>query len=390
MSDDQRSSNAERETGKARRVKVHKMADTLMRWLIVLVVAIIFVVLADELITTPFFSAELEGEATGVFSLTVLTVIAYVVGALVGAVVGYILSHFILRLIWAAIHRIEFSLGSLSGQDLLAGTVGLLIGLIIANLIGFAFARLPIIGAYGPIVFNLVFGYAGMSIAVHKKAEVSGLLANFRLGKQAKERSVKKTGSTKLLDTSSIIDGRIAELCATGFLEGPLLVPVFVLEELQLIADSADLLKRTKGRRGLDILKQMQEDGHVDVHIINDDFDDIQGVDSKLVRLGRDLKAKVITNDYNLNKVAELQGVVVLNINDLANAMKPARVPGEEMTVLIVKAGKEENQGIAYLEDGTMIVVENGQKYIGMSVPVTVTSVLQTSAGRMIFVKVSD
>lgn len=390
MSDDQRSSNAERETGKARRVKVHKMVDTLMRWLIVLVVAIIFVVLADELITTPFFSAELEGEATGFFSLTVLTVIAYVVGALVGAVVGYILSHFILRLIWAAIHRIEFSLGSLSGQDLLAGTVGLLIGLIIANLIGFAFARLPIIGAYGPIVFNLVFGYAGMSIAVHKKAEVSGLLANFRLGKQAKERSVKKTGSTKLLDTSSIIDGRIAELCATGFLEGPLLVPVFVLEELQLIADSADLLKRTKGRRGLDILKQMQEDGHVDVHIINDDFDDIQGVDSKLVRLGRDLKAKVITNDYNLNKVAELQGVVVLNINDLANAMKPARVPGEEMTVLIVKAGKEENQGIAYLEDGTMIVVENGQKYIGMSVPVTVTSVLQTSAGRMIFVKVSD
>lgn len=390
MSDDQRSSNAERETGKARRVKVHKMADTLMRWLIVLVVAIIFVVLADELITTPFFSAELEGEATGFFSLTVLTVIAYVVGALVGAVVGYILSHFILRLIWAAIHRIEFSLGSLSGQDLLAGTVGLLIGLIIANLIGFAFARLPIIGAYGPIVFNLVFGYAGMSIAVHKKAEVSGLLANFRLGKQAKERSVKKTESTKLLDTSSIIDGRIAELCATGFLEGPLLVPVFVLEELQLIADSADLLKRTKGRRGLDILKQMQEDGHVDVHIINDDFDDIQGVDSKLVRLGRDLKAKVITNDYNLNKVAELQGVVVLNINDLANAMKPARVPGEEMTVLIVKAGKEEKQGIAYLEDGTMIVVENGQKYIGMSVPVTVTSVLQTSAGRMIFVKVSD
>ena len=390
MSDDQRSSNAERETGKARRVKVHKMADTLMRWLIVLVVAIIFVVLADELITTPFFSAELEGEATGFFSLTVLTVIAYVVGALVGAVVGYILSHFILRLIWAAIHRIEFSLGSLSGQDLLAGTVGLLIGLIIANLIGFAFARLPIIGAYGPIVFNLVFGYAGMSIAVHKKAEVPGLLANFRLGRQSKERSVKKTESTKLLDTSSIIDGRIAELCATGFLEGPLLVPVFVLEELQLIADSADLLKRTKGRRGLDILKQMQEDGHVDVRIINDDFDDIQGVDSKLVRLGRDLKAKVITNDYNLNKVAELQGVVVLNINDLANAMKPARVPGEEMTVLIVKAGKEENQGIAYLEDGTMIVVENGQKYIGMSVPVTVTSVLQTSAGRMIFVKVSD
>lgn len=394
MTDYGTSSRDDREAGKARRAKVHKLADAVMRWLIVLVVAIIFVVLADELMSAPFFSAEIEGEATakGLYSITVLTVIAYVAGAFVGAIVGYILSHFILRLIWAAIHRIEFSLSGLSGQDLLAGTIGLLIGLIIANLIGLAFARLPIIGAYGPIVFNLVFGYAGMSIAVRKKTEISALLSSFRFGKQSKDKTVKKDVGPvgKLLDTSSIIDGRIAELCATGFLEGPLLVPVFVLEELQLIADSSDLLKRTKGRRGLDILKQMQEDRHVQVDIISDDFEDAQGVDSKLIRLGRQLGAKVITNDYNLNKVAELQGVIVLNINDLANAMKPARVPGEEMNVLIVKAGKEENQGIAYLDDGTMIVVENGEKYIGMNIPVTVTSVLQTSAGRMIFVKVSD
>ena len=394
MTDYGTSSRDDREAGKARRAKVHKLADTVMRWLIVLVVAIIFVVLADELMSAPFFSAEIEGEAAakGLYSITVLTVIAYVAGAFVVAIVGYILSHFILRLIWAAIHRIEFSLSGLSGQDLLAGTIGLLIGLIIANLIGLAFARLPIIGAYGPIVFNLVFGYAGMSIAVRKKTEISALLSSFRFGKQSKDKTVKKDGGPvgKLLDTSSIIDGRIAELCATGFLEGPLLVPVFVLEELQLIADSSDLLKRTKGRRGLDILKQMQEDRHVQVDIISDDFEDAQGVDSKLIRLGRQLGAKVITNDYNLNKVAELQGVIVLNINDLANAMKPARVPGEEMNVLIVKAGKEENQGIAYLDDGTMIVVENGEKYIGMNIPVTVTSVLQTSAGRMIFVKVSD
>ncbi|EHM38431.1 PIN/TRAM domain-containing protein [Anaeroglobus geminatus] len=394
MTDYGTSSRDDREAGKARRAKVHKLADTVMRWLIVLVVAIIFVVLADELMSAPFFSAEIEGEAAakGLYSITVLTVIAYVAGAFVGAIVGYILSHFILRLIWAAIHRIEFSLSGLSGQDLLAGTIGLLIGLIIANLIGLAFARLPIIGAYGPIVFNLVFGYAGMSIAVRKKTEISALLSSFRFGKQSKDKTVKKDVGPvgKLLDTSSIIDGRIAELCATGFLEGPLLVPVFVLEELQLIADSSDLLKRTKGRRGLDILKQMQEDRHVQVDIISDDFEDAQGVDSKLIRLGRQLGAKVITNDYNLNKVAELQGVIVLNINDLANAMKPARVPGEEMNVLIVKAGKEENQGIAYLDDGTMIVVENGEKYIGMNIPVTVTSVLQTSAGRMIFVKVSD
>ena len=394
MTDYGTSSRDDREAGKARRAKVHKLADTVMRWLIVLVVAIIFVVLADELMSAPFFSAEIEGEAAakGLYSITVLTVIAYVAGAFVGAIVGYILSHFILRLIWAAIHRIEFSLSGLSGQDLLAGTIGLLIGLIIANLIGLAFARLPIIGAYGPIVFNLVFGYAGMSIAVRKKTEISALLSSFRFGKQSKDKTVKKDGGPvgKLLDTSSIIDGRIAELCATGFLEGPLLVPVFVLEELQLIADSSDLLKRPKGPRGLDILKQMQEDRHVQVDIISDDFEDAQGVDSKLIRLGRQLGAKVITNDYNLNKVAELQGVIVLNINDLANAMKPARVPGEEMNVLIVKAGKEENQGIAYLDDGTMIVVENGEKYIGMNIPVTVTSVLQTSAGRMIFVKVSD
>ncbi len=394
MTDYGTSSRDDREAGKARRAKVHKLADTVMRWLIVLVVAIIFVVLADELMSAPFFSAEIEGEAAakGLYSITVLTVIAYVAGAFVGAIVGYILSHFILRLIWAAIHRIEFSLSGLSGQDLLAGTIGLLIGLIIANLIGLAFARLPIIGAYGPIVFNLVFGYAGMSIAVRKKTEISALLSSFRFGKQSKDKAVKKDVGPvgKLLDTSSIIDGRIAELCATGFLEGPLLVPVFVLEELQLIADSSDLLKRTKGRRGLDILKQMQEDRHVQVDIISDDFEDAQGVDSKLIRLGRQLGAKVITNDYNLNKVAELQGVIVLNINDLANAMKPARVPGEKMNVLIVKAGKEENQGIAYLDDGTMIVVENGEKYIGMNIPVTVTSVLQTSAGRMIFVKVSD
>ena len=194
--------------------------------------------------------------------------------------------------------------------------------------------------------------------------------------------------SGKLLDTSAIIDGRIAEICSTGFLEGPLLVPVFVLEELQLIADSSDLLKRNKGRRGLDILKQMQEDNYVEVRIIN--FDDVQGVDSKLVRLGRKINAKVVTNDYNLNKVAALQGVAVLNINDLANALKPARIPGEHMNVLIVKAGKEENQGVAYLDDGTMIVVEDGQKYIGSTVPVTVTSVLQTSAGRMIFVKIAN
>ncbi len=390
-----------KEFGKDKKTKKFnggKIADNIMKGIIMLIMAVAFVMIADQIVTTPYFSAEVEGEIFhgSIFGTTLLTVIAYIIGVVLGLLLGYIISPFVLRLIWKAIERIEIGLNDFESQDLIVGTLGLLFGLIIANLIGLAFARLPIIGAYGPIVFSIIFGYAGMSIAIRKRNDIMSLVGALRIGKQNKEAAaaVHKHADTdfsgKLLDTSSIIDGRIAEICSTGFLEGPLLVPVFVLEELQLIADSSDLLKRNKGRRGLDILKQMQEDNYVEVRIINDDFDDVQGVDSKLVRLGRKINAKVVTNDYNLNKVAALQGVVVLNINDLANALKPARIPGEQMEVLIVKSGKEENQGIAYLDDGTMIVVENGQKYIGSTVPVTVTSVLQTSAGRMIFVKIAD
>ena len=225
-----------------------------------------------------------------------------------------------------------------------------------------------------------------------KKTDISGAIMNFRMGRQGRDNTKDKTivSSGKLLDTSAIIDGRIAEICSTGFIEGPILVPVFVLEELQLIADSSDSLKRIRGRRGLDILKKMQEDKHVEIRILNDDFDDIQGVDSKLVRLGKKLQVKVVTNDYNLNKVAALQGVVVLNINALSNALKTACIPGENMYVYVVKAGKESMQGVAYLDDGTMIVVENGEPYIGKTIGVVVTSVLQTAAGRMIFVKVLE
>lgn len=379
---------------KQRKFNGRHVANNIMKGVIVLIMAVIFSMIADQIITTPFINAEIEGEIFhgNIFGTTLVTIVAYIAGILLGALVGYVISPFILRLIWAAIHLMENGLSELESQDIIVGTLGLLFGLIIANLIGLAFSRLPIIGAYGPIVFSIVFGYAGMSIAIRKKSEIMAMVDNFHWGKSGKDHNEKHKDmefSGKLLDTSAIIDGRIAEICSTGFLEGPLLVPVFVLEELQLIADSSDALKRNKGRRGLDILKQMQEDKFVEVRIISDDFDDVQGVDSKLVRLGRKLNAKVVTNDYNLNKVAALQGVAVLNINDLANALKPARIPGEHMEVLVVKAGKEENQGVAYLDDGTMIVVENGQKYIGKTIPVTVTSVLQTSAGRMIFVKVS-
>ena len=191
----------------------------------------------------------------------------------------------------------------------------------------------------------------------------------------------------KILDTSVIIDGRIFDICKTGFVEGPLVIPAFVLEELRHIADSSDALKRNRGRRGLDILNQIQKELDIPVRIYEKDIDDVQEVDSKLLKLGQILKGMVITNDYNLNKVAEFQGVPVLNINELANALKPVVLPGEEMLVQVIKDGKEMGQGIAYLDDGTMIVVDGGKKYVGESIDVLVTSVLQTAAGRMIFAK---
>ena len=190
-----------------------------------------------------------------------------------------------------------------------------------------------------------------------------------------------------MLDTSVIIDGRIFDICETGFIEGPLVIPNFVLDELRHISDSSDSLKRTRGRRGLDILNKIQKELSIETKIWEVDFPKIEEVDSKLLKLAQNLHGKVITNDYNLNKVAEVQGVPVLNINELSNAVKPVVIPGEEMVVDVVKDGKESSQGVAYLDDGTMIVVENGKRLIGEQIEVIVTSVLQTAAGRMIFAK---
>lgn len=196
--------------------------------------------------------------------------------------------------------------------------------------------------------------------------------------------------SRKILDTSVIIDGRICDICETGFVEGTLIVPQFVLRELQLVADSSDSLKRNRGRRGLDILQRMQKMSFVQVQIVEDDFPKVRGVDLKLIELAKISDAKIITNDFNLNKVAQLQGVSVLNINDLANALKAVVLPGETMRVFILKEGKEYNQGVAYLDDGTMVVVDNARKMISKTIDIAVTSVLQTTAGRMIFGKYDD
>lgn len=204
---------------------------------------------------------------------------------------------------------------------------------------------------------------------------------------ESEHEQMKNSVKPKILDTSVIIDGRIADICQTNFLEGTIVIPQFILEELQHIADSSDVLKRNRGRRGLDILKRIQKELQADVEIYEGDFEEIHEVDSKLVKLAKIMDGVVVTNDFNLNKVCEVQGVAVLNINDLANAVKPVVLPGEELVVQVIKDGKEQRQGIAYLDDGTMIVVEDGRDYIGKTIEVLITSVLQTSAGRMIFAK---
>lgn len=267
----------------------------------------------------------------------------------------------------------------------MSGLSGLIAGLLVSLL-----AR-PLWEGMGggkliPFAATLILGAVGFRAGWMKKEDLIGIFSKWPSGGE-KEPEAENRGECKILDTSVIIDGRIADICKTGFIEGTLVIPEFVLEELQHIADSSDLLKRNRGRRGLDILNKIQKELDVKVLIYEGDFEEISEVDSKLVRLAKVLRGKVITNDFNLNKVCELQGVPVLNINDLANAVKPVVLPGEEIVVQVIKDGKEHGQGVAYLDDGTMIVVEGGRDYIGATMEVMVTSVLQTSAGRMIFAK---
>jgi uncharacterized protein YacL len=229
------------------------------------------------------------------------------------------------------------------------------------------------------IFFLVIMPYIGFLVG-SKKSE---WLIPAHLLRFFKER--KESRSYKILDTSVIIDGRISDICAASFVDGSLLVPRFVLKELQLVADSADSIKRQRGRRGLDVLDHLQKSKQVDIVITELDFPDVMDVDSKLIELAKHMNAKIVTNDFNLNKVAQLQGIAVLNINELANALKPVVLPGETIRAFILKEGKEKDQGVAYLDDGTMVVVDNSRRMIGQTVDVTVTSVLQTTVGKMIF-----
>lgn len=306
-----------------------------------------------------------------------------ILGAILFGLIFYLITPYIIGRLLIMRDSADAYFQKISVVEMLISVFGLIAGLIIANLLAFALLKIPVVGSYLPIVVNILLGYIGMHIAWKKRGELVGMLPRLK----NKERSDGRPSSIKLLDTSAIIDGRIADICSAGFIEGVIGIPSFVLKELRHIADSSDPLRRNRGRRGLDILNRMQKELGLKVQIFDKDFDDIYEVDSKLVRLAKVLNAKVVTNDYNLNKVCALQNVPVLNINELANAVKPVVLPGEEMQVRIVKEGKEVGQGVGYLEDGTMIVVDNARRFINQEIKVIVTSVLQTAAGRMIFAK---
>lgn len=383
------------------------MLDRVLRFFITLFLAIAGGALLDlaSPVLTMYVGTEILKMEMGIVRITMGSLICILLGAVLGGLIGFLASPYFIRCLKRFSAWVEQQLGKMPIHDVIAGAIGLAIGLIIANLLGYSFAKIPIVGDYIPVIFSIVFGYLGITITIKKRQELTGLfdfvprfmkefakMKEMRAGASqapagAAAMAPKEDKAYKLLDTSVIIDGRIADICDTGFIEGTLLIPVFVLEELQHIADSSDVLKRTRGRRGLDILQRIRQSTKVKVEITNVDFDDIAEVDSKLVRLGQQVGGKIITNDYNLNKVAQLRGVEVLNINELSNAVKPVVIPGETMHVTIVKAGKEPGQGVAYLDDGTMIVVENGYHHMNESITVEVTSALQTAAGRMIFAK---
>ena len=287
-----------------------------------------------------------------------------------------------------AIVLIEMRLRQISLKRLIGAAIGSVLGIFGAYLFSLVIRNSLKPGAtqsFLQLLVILLMAYVGLIVGASKGdlLNLSALGGIFGGEKQAKR-------SYKILDTSVIIDGRIADIAETGFLDGVLVIPQFVLRELQLVADSADSLKRNRGRRGLDILQRIQKIGTLQVQIVEDDFPAVREVDMKLIELAKLMEGKIVTNDFNLNKVAQLQGVEVLNINELANSLKPIVLPGEAMRVFILKEGKEYNQGVAYLDDGTMVVVDNARKMIGKTVDIAVTSVLQTTAGKMIFGKFDE
>jgi uncharacterized protein YacL len=321
------------------------------------------------------------------FGLTQAEIAFYaVVFGLIGALTGLVLTPYLTTRPARSIRR---ALAQVEAQTLVAGLVGLIVGLAIAALLAFPLSLLPApFGQILPFFGALFLSYLGVTVFVMRQHDIFSILLS-RLPRRSYEET--ETGQTPsrmiLMDTSVIIDGRIADIARTGFLTGTLLVPNFVLNELQYIADSPDGLRRQRGRRGMEILSKLQKEPTVLTEISDINVEGTREVDDKLVILARQLKCPILTNDYNLNRVAEIQGVTVLNINELANAVKAILLPGETLQVNVIQEGKEMGQGVGYLDDGTMVVVEDGVNHLRSIIPVTVTKVLQTAAGRMIFAR---
>ncbi len=316
------------------------------------------------------------------------TIHVYVVSSVVFGLIFLLLSKKIVLGIKKLTGEVEREIQKVPVSDIILGFAGLIMGLILAYLLGTIVSEVPVFGIVLTVLLYLVLGYLGMRVLLRKKSDLASMVDKVKRTKPENSKDEKVAVGIikpKILDTSVIIDGRIYEICRAGFLEGTIIIPEFVLKELQLIADSADDLKRVRGRRGLDILQKIQKELDMVVEITDRDFESVREVDLKLLKLAQEIDGKVVTTDYNLNKVAEVHGVTVLNINELSNAVKPMAIPGDIMHVNVVKEGKESHQGVAYLDDGTMIVVEEGREFVGQDIELIVTSVLQTPAGRMIF-----
>lgn len=367
------------------------MLEKISRFLIILVFAISGLLIME--VASPFLSQFVSNEylKVGFLGVAPLRLVLGLLGLVVFGSLGKWAAPFLMNLIMRFSERMAMYLADLPTSDIFVLAIGVILGLIVAALLGTSFSRLPIIGPYISLIFSILGAIVGAKVALNKRTDIVSFFNRIWFSSRVKESS-KKTASHvsrthKLLDTSVLIDGRILEIIRLGFLEGTIIIPKFVLEELQKIADSADTLKRNRGRRGLDIVQEIKDLKNVSIEIVDKDFDDLTEVDAKLVRLAAQMKGVLATNDFNLSKVAKIQGVPVLNVNDLANALKQAVLPGEELRIFLAKEGKEQGQAIGYLDDGTMVVVENGKRSVNQTVPVTVTSVLQTSAGRMIFAK---
>jgi uncharacterized protein YacL len=307
--------------------------------------------------------------------------------AVVGGAIGALIAPWLTTRPAAGLRRI---IGELTAAQLVAASIGLVIGLVIAALAAIPLSYLPYpFRSILPTVVVIVFGYLGITIAMLRQRDITALFRRRGTGSAIGPLSVDQDSESHknilLLDTSVIIDGRIADIALTGFIRSPMLIPRFVLAELQYVADSPDSLRRNRGRRGLEMLNRMQKESPVPIQIVDLDVEGTRQVDAKLVQLARQLSCPIVTNDYNLNRVAGLQGVQVLNINELSNAVRSVLLPGESLTIRVIQEGKEAGQGIGYLDDGTMVVIENGRRHMDSQIEVTVTKVLQTSAGRMIF-----